>query len=87
MGWLREFLPSRSLNSVRVRNFELCVEKAPGTRIIDQEPTDNGQKLMVRLAPDASLSPALMQMLNTSHVSIIEISTKEEAAYLEVHIT
>lgn len=87
MGWLREFLPSRSLNSVRIRNFELCVEKASGTRIIDQEPTGSGQKLMVRLAPDASLSPDLIQMLNTSHVSITEISTKEEAAYLELHIT
>lgn len=35
MGWLREFLPSSSLKSVRVRNFEHCAENSPGTRIID----------------------------------------------------
>ena len=86
MGWLREFLPSSSLKSVRVRNFEHCVENSPGTRIIDQESTSDGQKLTVRLAPDSSMSRDLVQMLNTSSVTIIELSTKQEATHLEVRI-
>lgn len=87
MRWLRERLPSSSLNSVRARNFERCVESAPGARIIDRKPTRNGEELTIRLAPDTSMSPDLVKMLNTSRVTLLEISTEQEAAYLEVRIT
>lgn len=87
MDRLRQFLQSSPLDSVRVRNFEHCAENAPGTRIIDQEPTSDGQKLVIRLAPDASMSSDLVQMLNTSYVTITELSTKREATHLEVRIT
>lgn len=86
MGWLREFLPDSSLNSVRVRNFEHCAENTSGTRIIDQEPTSDGQKLTVRLAPNASMSSDLVQMLNTPSVTITELSTKQQETHLEVRI-
>ena len=87
MGWLRERLPSSSLSSVRVRNFERCIESTPGARIIDQRPTRNGEELTIRLTPGSSMSPELVKMLNTSRVTLHDISTEQEATYLEVRIT
>lgn len=87
MSWLREFLPSSSLDSMRVRNFERCAKDAPGIRVINQEATRTGQNLTIRLAMDASMNSDLIQMLNTSSVTITEISTKQEATHVEVRIT
>lgn len=87
MDWLREFLPNISLDSVRIRNFESCVQNAPGTRIVDQGPALDGRKLEIRLAPDAALSPDVVRMLNTPRVSITELSTERGAAHIGVRIT
>lgn len=62
-NWIRKLLSS-SLNGVRVRNFERCVEDSPGTRIVDELPIGNGEGLTIRLAPDSSTSSDLVGLLN-----------------------
>lgn len=87
MVWLRRVLPWGSVERVRVRNFERCVEESPGVRLIDERRTGGGVELTVRLAPDSAMSDDLVRLLNTGHVVVTGLSTEREAAYLTVRIS
>ena len=77
---------AESVDRLREIIFERCVADSPGTRIIDQLPTNDGQEFTICFVPEPSASRDLVKLLNNPCITITSLSTEQEAAYLEVHI-
>ncbi len=86
MRWLREWISTALFESIRAQDFKRDEEQGPGARIINHQSTATGQRVTIRLAPDSSMDPDLLQLMNRSNVEMTDISTKDSSTYIKIEM-
>lgn len=87
MGLIDKLLDRFPLDKMRVQRFKRYVEESPGTQLIDERHGQDSVELTLQLASAATLSDDLVRLLNTSHVTITDLTTENGRAYLTVRLT